>query len=106
MRGFGARLAARRGPLHSFLLNKWYFDEIYNFVFVRGAAALGDIFWKVGDRRIIDGFGPNGFAASAMAAARAAVAGTVRITLYHYAFVMLIGVVALTIWAMAGAGGE
>jgi len=103
--GFGAKLAARKGPLHSFLLNKWYFDEIYNFVFVRGSAALGDLFWKVGDRRIIDGFGPNGFAASAMAAAR-------RLSkiqsgfLYHYAFVMLIGVVALTIWAMTGAGGE
>jgi NADH-quinone oxidoreductase subunit L len=103
--GFGARLAARRGPLHSFLLNKWYFDEIYNFVFVRGAAALGDIFWKVGDRRIIDGFGPNGFAASAMAAARR-LSRAQSGFLYHYAFVMLIGVVALTIWAMTGAGGE
>ncbi|GJL97522.1 MAG: NADH-quinone oxidoreductase subunit L [Hyphobacterium sp.] len=103
--GFGARLASRKGPLQSFLLNKWYFDEIYNFVFVRGAAALGDLFWKVGDRRIIDGFGPNGFAASAMAAARR-LSRAQSGYLYHYAFVMLIGVVALTIWAMAGAGGE
>ena len=103
--GFGAQLAARRGPLHSFLLNKWYFDELYNFVFVRGAAALGDLFWKVGDRRIIDGLGPNGFAASAMAAARR-LSKAQSGFLYHYAFVMLIGVVALTIWAMTGAGGE
>jgi len=103
--GFGARLAARKGPLHSFLLNKWYFDELYHFVFVRGTAALGDIFWKVGDRRIIDGFGPNGFAASAMAAARR-LSRAQSGFLYHYAFVMLIGVVALTLWAMTGAGGE
>jgi NADH-quinone oxidoreductase subunit L len=103
--GFGARLASREGPLHSFLLNKWYFDEIYNFVFVRGACALGDLFWKVGDRRIIDGFGPNGFAASALAAARR-LSKAQSGYLYHYAFVMLIGVVVLTIWAMAGAGGE
>jgi NADH-quinone oxidoreductase subunit L len=103
--GFGARLASREGPLHSFLLNKWYFDELYNAVFVRGARALGDIFWKVGDGRIIDGFGPNGFAASALAAARR-LSKAQSGYLYHYAFVMLIGVVALTLWAMAGAGGE
>ncbi|WP_421791512.1 NADH-quinone oxidoreductase subunit L [Hyphobacterium sp.] len=103
--GFGARLAARDGPLHRFLLNKWYFDEIYQFIFVRGAAGLGDLFWKIGDRRIIDGFGPNGFAASAMAAARR-LSKAQSGYLYHYAFVMLIGVVALTIWAMTGTGGE
>jgi NADH-quinone oxidoreductase subunit L len=103
--GFGARLAARDGPLHRFLLNKWYFDEIYNFIFVRGAQALGDLFWKIGDRRIIDGFGPNGFAASALAAARR-LSKAQSGYLYHYAFVMLIGVVALTLWAMMGAGGE
>ena len=57
--GMGARIAARGGPLHSFLYNKWYVDEIYHFVFVRGAKGLGDLFWKVGDVRIIDGFGPN-----------------------------------------------
>jgi len=103
--GFGAQLAARKGPLHSFLSNKWYFDEIYHFVFVRGTAALGDLFWKVGDKRIIDGFGPNGFAASAMAIARR-LSKAQSGFLYHYAFVMLIGVVALTIWAMTGAGGQ
>ncbi|MEE2524878.1 NADH-quinone oxidoreductase subunit L [Hyphobacterium sp. HN65] len=103
--GFGARLASREGPLHRFLLNKWYFDEIYNFIFVRGARALGDLFWKIGDMRIIDGFGPNGFAASAMAAARR-LSKAQSGYLYHYAFVMLIGVVALTLWAMMGAGGE
>ncbi|MCW5723752.1 MAG: NADH-quinone oxidoreductase subunit L [Maricaulaceae bacterium] len=103
--GLGARLAARGGPLHAFLYNKWYFDEIYRFVFVRGAAALGDLFWKVGDRRIIDGFGPDGFAATALAGARR-VARAQSGYVYHYAFVMLIGVLVFSLWVVAGAGGR
>ena len=103
--GLGARLAARGGPLHSFLYNKWYFDELYNAVFVKGARALGDIFWKIGDVRIIDGFGPNGFAGSAMATARR-LARAQSGYVYHYAFVMLIGVLAFVVWAAAGAGGQ
>lgn len=102
--GMGARIAARGGPMHSFLSNKWYFDEIYQFVFVRGSKALGDLFWKIGDVRIIDGFGPNGFAATTLATARR-VAKAQSGYLYHYAFVMLIGVLALTLWIVAGAGG-
>ncbi|MBI1233302.1 MAG: NADH-quinone oxidoreductase subunit L [Alphaproteobacteria bacterium] len=103
--GLPARIAARGGPLHAFLYNKWYFDEAYRFIFVRGSEKLGDLFWKVGDRRIIDGFGPNGFAGAAMNAAR-------RLSkiqsgyLYHYAFIMLIGVVLLTLWVVARAGGQ
>ncbi|MAL11265.1 MAG: NADH-quinone oxidoreductase subunit L [Maricaulis sp.] len=99
------RIAARGGPLHAFLYNKWYFDEIYRFVFVRGSEKLGDLFWKVGDKRIIDGFGPNGFAGAAMNAARRL--GRVQSGyLYHYAFIMLIGVVVLTLWVVARAGGQ
>ena len=60
--GLAAKIAAQRGPLYLFFYNKWFFDELYDFVFVRGAKALGDIFWKDGDQRIIDGFGPNGVA--------------------------------------------
>lgn len=103
--GLGARIAANGGPVHAFLSNKWYFDEIYNFVFVKGSKALGDLFWKVGDVRIIDGFGPNGFAATAMATARR-VAKAQSGFLYHYAFVMLIGVLGFTLWIVAGAGGN
>ncbi|MEE2567552.1 NADH-quinone oxidoreductase subunit L [Hyphobacterium marinum] len=103
--GMGARIAARGGPLHAFLYNKWYFDEIYRFVFVRGAEKLGDLFWKVGDRKIIDGFGPNGFAGSAMSAARR-LSKAQSGYLYHYAFVMLIGVVLLTLWVVARTGGQ
>jgi len=90
--GMGRRLAERGGPLHAFLYNKWYFDELYNAVFVRGARFLGDVFWKIGDVRIVDGFGPDGFAA----AVRAGAARLSRIQtgyLYHYALVMLLAVV-------------
>ena len=53
-------LAKLNGPLYNFLLNKWYFDELYNFIFVRPAKAIGHFLWKVFDGRIIDGFGPDG----------------------------------------------
>ena len=97
--GLGARLAARGGPLHSFLYNKWFFDEIYDFIFVRGAKALGDLFWKGGDQKIIDGLGPNGVAAVTAVTGRQvgrAQSGYV----YHYAFVMLLGVAGLLSYAL------
>jgi NADH-quinone oxidoreductase subunit L len=97
------RIAAKRGPVHRFLLNKWYFDEIYDFIFVRGTRALGDFFWKVGDERIIDGGGPNGIAAAVMAGARR-IARMQSGFVYHYAFVMLIGVLLLALILIAGAG--
>jgi len=103
--GLPAKIAARGGPLHSFLANKWYFDELYDFILVRGARGLGDLFWKVGDRRIIDGFGPDGVAGTVMQAGRR----IVRLQsgyLYHYAFVMLIGVLGLAVWLVARAGGQ
>jgi NADH-quinone oxidoreductase subunit L len=103
--GMGARIAARGGPLHSLLYNKWYVDEIYHFIFVRGSKGLGDLFWKIGDIRIIDGLGPNGFAATTMAAARR-VARAQSGFVYHYAFVMLIGVLGFTLWIVAGTGGQ
>ena len=55
--GMGARIAARKGPIWSFLYNKWYFDELYDATFVRGARMLGDLFWKGGDQTLIDGLG-------------------------------------------------
>jgi NADH-quinone oxidoreductase subunit L len=92
--GMGARIAARKGPVWSFLYNKWYFDELYDATFVRATRWLGDLFWKGGDQKIIDGLGPDGVSAVSYAVGRR----TGRLQtgyLYHYAFVMLIGVVAL-----------
>jgi NADH-quinone oxidoreductase subunit L len=94
-----AQMAAKRGMLYLFLYNKWYFDELYNFLFVRPAMRFGRFLWKFGDGRIIDGLGPDGIAARVMDATR----GAVRLQsgyLYHYAFAMLIGVVALATWFM------
>ncbi len=97
--GLGARIAANKGPLWSFLYNKWYFDELYDFVFMRGAKALGDLFWKVGDQKIIDGFGPDGVAAVSAAVGRGA--GRVQTGyVYHYAFIMLLGVAGLLSFAL------
>ncbi|SES10750.1 NADH-quinone oxidoreductase subunit L [Rhizobium sp. NFR03] len=94
-------LARQHRGLYQFLLNKWYFDELYDFLFVRTAKRLGTFLWKEGDGRVIDGFGPNGVAARVMDVTR----GVVRLQtgyLYHYAFVMLIGIAALVTWMMLG----
>jgi NADH-quinone oxidoreductase subunit L len=97
--GLGAAIAAKRGPLWTFLYNKWFFDELYDATFVRGAKALGDLFWKVGDQKIIDGLGPNGFAAlSALIGRRAGKMQSGYV--YHYAFVMLLGVAGLLSFAL------
>ena len=97
--GLAASWAARKGPLYQFIYNKWYFDELYQATFVRGAKALGDLFWIRGDRDTIDKLGPNGFAWMSAFAGR----GLSRMQtgyLYHYAFVMLIGVAGLLSFAL------
>jgi NADH-quinone oxidoreductase subunit L len=97
--GMGARLAARRGPLWTFLYNKWFFDELYEATFVRAARFLGDVFWKVGDQRIIDGLGPDGVAAVSRAVGKRT--GQLQTGyVYHYAFVMLLGVAGLLSYAL------
>jgi NADH-quinone oxidoreductase subunit L len=94
-------LAAQHRGLYQFLLNKWYFDEIYDFLFVRPAMRLGTFLWKKGDGMVIDGFGPDGISSRVVDV-------TNRVTklqtgyLYHYAFAMLIGVAALVTWMMIG----
>jgi NADH-quinone oxidoreductase subunit L len=92
--GMGARIAARRGILWSFLYNKWYFDELYDLVFVRGAKALGDFFWKGGDKALIDGLGPDGVSAVTLVTGKLVGRGQTGYV-YHYAFVMLLGIAGL-----------
>jgi NADH-quinone oxidoreductase subunit L len=102
--GIGARIAAYGGPLWRFLYNKWYFDEIYDFIFVRGAMALGDLFWKGGDQKVIDGLGPDGVSAVSYLTGREV--GRIQSGyVYHYAFVMLLGVAGLLTWALVAWGG-
>ena len=97
------QLAAKKGMLYLFLYNKWYFDELYNFLFVRPAFWIGRFLWKKGDGLVIDGLGPDGISARVLDAAR----GAVRLQsgyLYHYALAMLLGVVVLATWFMATHG--
>jgi NADH-quinone oxidoreductase subunit L len=96
-----ARFVATFRGLYAFLLNKWYFDELYHLIFVRPAFAIGRFLWRKGDEGTIDRFGPNG--------AAALVAGTSRVSsrlqsgyVYTYAFVMLIGLAGAATWAIAG----
>ncbi len=99
------KLAARRGLLYLFLFNKWYFDELYNLIFVRPAFFIGRFLWKKGDGAVIDGLGPDGVSARVLDAAR----GAVRLQtgyVYHYALAMLLGVVALATWFMAMGGAQ
>jgi len=97
------QLAAQNEPLYKFLLNKWYFDELYDLIFVRPAMWLGRFLWKKGDGWMIDGFGPDGVSARVLGAANRIVklqSGFV----YHYAFAMLLGAAFLITWYMfAGA---
>ena len=90
-------LAGRYRAIYLFLLNKWYFDELYDFLFVRPAFVLGRGFWKTGDGALIDGVGPDGVAAATLNLARRASRMQTGY-LYHYAFAMLTGVVILVSW--------
>jgi NADH-quinone oxidoreductase subunit L len=92
--GTAERWAQALPGLYRFLLNKWYFDELYDRIFVRPAFWLGNLFWKGGDQNIIDRLGPDGVAARVVEVTNR----VVRLQsgyLYHYAFAMLIGVAAL-----------
>jgi len=92
-----ARLAQRYRELYLFILNKWYFDELYDLLFVRSSMALGDGLWKSGDGALIDGLGPNGFASMTRDLARQA-SRLQTGYVYHYAFAMMIGLAAFVTW--------
>jgi NADH-quinone oxidoreductase subunit L len=97
------KLAAMHMPLYKFLLNKWYFDELYDFLFTRPAMWIGRFLWKKGDGYMIDGFGPDGVSARVLDVTK----GAVRLQtgyLFHYAFAMLLGVAALVTWFSFGGG--
>jgi len=98
--GWPAAFVAQFGALHRFVYNKWYFDELYNAVFIRPAFWLGRVLWKRGDGGIIDRFGPNGAAWLVQRGARVAVRFQSGY-LYSYALVMLFGLTAAISWAIA-----
>jgi NADH-quinone oxidoreductase subunit L len=96
-------LAGKFKGIYQFVLNKWYWDELYDFLFVKPAFYLGKGFWKSGDEEVIDGIGPNGIAQ----ATKAIASKTARLQtgyLYHYAFVMLAGACLLITWYLYSKG--
>ncbi|GAA0632748.1 NADH-quinone oxidoreductase subunit L [Sphingomonas ursincola] len=94
-----AKLASALSPLYRFFLNKWYFDELYNHIFVKPSFALGRFFWKVGDEGTINRFGPDGAAVLVSSGSRVAMKLQSGF-LYSYALVMLMGLVAALTWLM------
>ncbi len=96
-------IAARNPMLYNFLLNKWYFDELYDAIFVRPAKWLGRFLWKKGDGMVIDGLGPDGVSARVIDVT----AQVVRLQsgfVYHYAFAMLLGIAGFVSWYLIGRG--
>ena len=101
--GLPAKVAGAFPALYRFLIHKWYFDELYDAIFVRPAFAIGHFLWVRGDQQTIDRFGPDGAAAAVASGARAAArfqSGYV----YSYALVMLIGLAAAAAWFLPGVG--
>ncbi|RZK03685.1 MAG: NADH-quinone oxidoreductase subunit L [Novosphingobium sp.] len=102
---FPATFVGQFGALHKFVYNKWFFDELYNFLFVRPAFWLGKVFWKQVDIGIVDRLGPDGAAwvvAKSSTYAQKVQSGY----LYSYALVMLLGLVGAISWAIAGFGAH
>jgi len=95
--GLPVALSSGFQGLHRFLLNKWYFDEVYEKFLVKPAFEIGRNLWKAIDGALIDGVGPNGIAAAVRVLARRA--GAIQTGyMYHYAFVMLLGAVVFITW--------
>jgi len=92
-----SRLANTFQPLHSLLYNKYYFDEAYSFIFIKGSKFLGNLFWKIGDGKIIDG-ALNGLALRFIPFITKMSSKAQSGFLYHYAFAMFIGLGFLLSW--------
>ncbi|AML53204.1 NADH-quinone oxidoreductase subunit L [Falsihalocynthiibacter arcticus] len=98
-------LAKTNQPIYLFLLNKWYFDEIYDVLFVRSSKAIGRFFWKVGDMKIIDG-GLNGLAMGIIPFFTRLAGRAQSGYLFHYALAMVLGLVVLITWMTISGGAE
>lgn len=99
------RLAEAHQPLYLFLKNKWYFDELYDFVFVKPALAIGRFFWKKGDGKTIDGF-LNGVAMGIVPFFTKLAGRAQSGFIFTYAFWMVLGIAALITWMSIGGGAH
>ncbi len=98
-----AKLAANQAPLYNFLLNKWYFDELYDVVFVKPASAIGNLLWKRGDQGTIDG-GINGLAMGIIPFFTKLAGRAQSGYLFTYAFAMVLGIAVLITWVSLTGG--
>lgn len=95
--GMSARFARRFRPLHQLFFHKWYFDELYDRVFVRRAVRWGHFFWKKGDGAVIDRMGPDGF--SSLSRRTGGVLSLFQSGyMFQYAFIMIVGLLGLISW--------
>ena len=99
------KLAEIQRPLYLFLLNKWYFDEIYDFIFVRPAQAIGRFLWKRGDGNVIDG-SINGVAMGIIPFFTRLAGRAQSGYIFTYAFAMVIGIAVLITWMTLTGGAE
>jgi NADH-quinone oxidoreductase subunit L len=99
------KLAETQRPLYLFLLNKWYFDEIYDFLFVNPAKALGRFLWKKGDTAVIDG-SINGIAMGIVPFFTRLAGRMQSGYIFTYAFAMVIGIVVLITWMSFNGGAH
>jgi len=99
------KLAHSQWPLYQFLLNKWYFDELYEWIFVRPAKGLGQFLWKRGDGTVIDG-GINGLAMGIVPLLTRIAGRAQSGYIFHYAFAMVIGIAILVTWMSLGGGAQ
>jgi NADH-quinone oxidoreductase subunit L len=100
-----AKLATNQRPLYLFLLNKWYFDEIYDFVFVRPAKALGRLLWKKGDGSVIDG--TINWVAMGLVPYLTRLAGRAQSGyVFTYAFAMVLGLALILTWVTISGGAN
>ncbi|MBO9446436.1 NADH-quinone oxidoreductase subunit L [Ruegeria sp. R14_0] len=100
-----ARLAQNQRPLYLFLKNKWYFDEIYDAIFVKPTLALGRLLWKRGDGNTIDGF-LNGVAMGVVPFFTRLAGKAQTGYIFTYAFWMVLGIAALVTWMSIGGGAQ
>ena len=96
-------LSKKFSPIYNLFFNKWYFDELYDYLFVKSFIKFGNFFWKKGDEGTIDRFGPNGISNLVKNISSKSIiiqSGYI----YHYAFAMLIGLVVLITWLLMDYG--
>ncbi|MDD9744427.1 MULTISPECIES: NADH-quinone oxidoreductase subunit L [Marinovum] len=103
--GLPKRLAEQQRPLYLFLLNKWYFDEAYDFLFVQPAKAIGRFLWKRGDEGTIDGT-INGVSMGVIPFFTRLAGRFQSGYIFSYAFAMVIGLALLITWMTIGGGAH